>query len=102
MMLYLLLSLFASQVFLASPLAIGNKRLENKKDLLYFEGEKAKVPSFLLTFYNQIMAENEAHRNGYLLKSFREECKLKRIIILVVLCCNKQPKVFFIYVLSRQ
>jgi len=77
---YLLISLFAAQLFLVSPFVIEKEEepssLKGNKNAS--ESSDPEAPSFLLTIYNQTTAENKAHGEALLLQTFQAECKLKR------------------------
>ena len=68
--------LFSSQAFMACSIAIGDERKVTKKEGLSFEGNKTETPSFLSTFYEELVEENEAHGMAYFLESFQAQCKL--------------------------
>ena len=68
--------LFSSQAFIACSIAIGDERKMTKKEDISFEGNKTETPSFLSTFYEELVEENEAHGMAYFLESFQAQCKL--------------------------
>ena len=68
--------LFSSQAFIACSIAIGDERKVTKKEDISFEGNKTETPSFLSTFYEDLVEENEAHGMAYFLESFQAQCKL--------------------------
>jgi len=72
---YLLISLFAAQLFLVSPFVIEKEEepssLKGNKNAS--ESSDPEAPSFLLTIYNQTTAENKAHGEALLLQTFQAE-----------------------------
>ena len=68
--------LFSSQAFMACSIAIGDEQKVTKKEGISFEGNKTETPSFLSTFYEELVEENEAHGMAYFLESFQAQCKL--------------------------
>lgn len=84
-MLYLFLSIFALQLFFATPLVIGKEQAENREEPPSSELNKTlsestdpKTPPFV------IMKDQEAPGKASTFQHFQAKCKLNNFIILTI------------------
>ena len=99
-MLYLLLSLLASQLFLVSPSVIGKEQVENREEpspssvvnRTASESDGPNTPPYLLKIYqNAIIKGHKVRGEAPSLQSFQAKCKLNNFIALIVsvVICRK-------------